>query len=50
MKSKPSAFGGQMSVLEYADFKESCDISQERLKQCKMALHILETILDKTNS
>lgn len=45
-----STYGGQMSVLEYSDFKDSYDVNRERLNSCKRYLHILETILDKANS
>ena len=44
-----STYGGQMSVLEYSDFKDSCNVNRERLSRCKRALHLLETILDKAN-
>ena len=45
-----SRYGGQMSVLEYSDYKDSYDVNRERLNLCKKALRVLETILERSNS
>ncbi len=42
-----SDYGGQMSTLDYSDYKDSYDDNRERLNECKQALGVLETIYKK---
>ena len=43
-------YGGQMSVLEYSDFKDIYDPNRQRISDCRQAIRVLRNILDLTRA